>query len=79
QWSTAASLICMTLLINIHDFQDYGPYLNSVNGLFEDRGKHTYWKLEVRKPDGSIVVPDVGIGCYIPGKDEEIILNYSKY
>ncbi|KAJ0065798.1 hypothetical protein NL108_000014 [Boleophthalmus pectinirostris] len=61
------------------EFQDYGPYLNSVNGLFEDREKHTYWQLEVKKPDGTIIVPDVGIGCYIPDNHDEIILNYTKW
>ncbi|KAK7886836.1 hypothetical protein WMY93_026457 [Mugilogobius chulae] len=65
--------------VHLHGVPDYGPYLNSVNGLFEDRDKHTYWQLEVRKPDGKVIVPDVGIGCYIPEKDDEIILNYTKY
>ncbi|KAJ0000052.1 hypothetical protein NQD34_011894 [Periophthalmus magnuspinnatus] len=61
------------------EYQDYGAYLNSVNNLYEDREKHTYWQLEVQKPDGSVIVPDVGIGCYIPDTNEEIILNYTKY
>ncbi|XP_073346720.1 transcobalamin-1-like [Pagrus major] len=58
---------------------NYGPFLQSVNGLHGSQEKRTYWELLVKKTDGQIIRPDVGIGCYIPNKYEQIILNYNKY
>ena len=58
---------------------NYGPFLQSVNGLAGSTEKRTYWELLVRKADHLIIRPDVGIGCYIPSADEQIILNYNKY
>uniref|UniRef100_A0A3B4Z4P6 Transcobalamin-like C-terminal domain-containing protein n=1 Tax=Stegastes partitus TaxID=144197 RepID=A0A3B4Z4P6_9TELE len=58
---------------------NYGPFLQSVNGLPGCEQEQTYWKLLVKKPNNTVIVPDVGIGCYIPSADDQIILKYSKY
>lgn len=59
-------------LINIHrssvwslsftytEDQNYGPYLESVNGLAGNDTEHTYWELLVNTPDGEVLRPDVG-------------------
>uniref|UniRef100_A0A4W6CA95 Transcobalamin-like C-terminal domain-containing protein n=1 Tax=Lates calcarifer TaxID=8187 RepID=A0A4W6CA95_LATCA len=58
---------------------NYGPYLESVNGVAGDDKDHTYWELLVKTPDGKIIRPDVGIGCYIPTASEKIILKFTKW
>uniref|UniRef100_A0A3P8V2S5 Uncharacterized protein n=1 Tax=Cynoglossus semilaevis TaxID=244447 RepID=A0A3P8V2S5_CYNSE len=58
---------------------DYGAYLESVNGLAGSDEDRTYWELLVRTPDGKIIRPDVGIGCYIPREKERIILRLSRW
>ncbi|XP_036943208.1 transcobalamin-1-like [Acanthopagrus latus] len=58
---------------------NYGPFLQSVNGLPGSQKNRTYWELLVKKTDGQTIRPDVGIGCYLPNKYETIILNYNKY
>ncbi|XP_035479526.1 transcobalamin-1 isoform X1 [Scophthalmus maximus] len=58
---------------------NYGPYLKSVNGLAGSDKDRTYWELLVKTPDGKITRPNVGIGCYIPSKNEKIILKFSKW
>ncbi|XP_071368905.1 transcobalamin-1-like [Centroberyx affinis] len=58
---------------------NYGPYLESVNGLAGNPKEHTYWELLVKTTEGEIIRPDVGIGCYIPKANEEIILKYTKW
>ncbi|KAL6104988.1 uncharacterized protein ACO6RY_06610 [Pungitius sinensis] len=58
---------------------NYGPFLTSVNGVTGSPKKRTYWELLVKKAGGQIVRPDVGIGCYIPMANEEIILKFNKY
>lgn len=39
---------------------NYGPYLESVNGLAGSNKDHTYWELLVRTPDGGLIRPNVG-------------------
>ncbi|XP_051253735.1 transcobalamin-1-like [Dicentrarchus labrax] len=58
---------------------NYGPYLESVNGLAGNDKDHTYWELLVNTQDGKIIRPNVGIGCYIPSANEKIILNFTKW
>lgn len=50
---------------------DYGPFLQSVNGLAGD-SKH-YWQLLSGKTALS-----VGMGCYFPKANEVITLKYTK-
>uniref|UniRef100_A0A3Q1GLT0 Transcobalamin-like C-terminal domain-containing protein n=1 Tax=Acanthochromis polyacanthus TaxID=80966 RepID=A0A3Q1GLT0_9TELE len=59
--------------------QNYGPFLQSVNGLSGSTEERTYWQLKVKKPNNSTIIPDVGIGCYIPAANDQIILNYTKF
>ncbi|XP_071778252.1 cobalamin binding intrinsic factor-like [Centroberyx gerrardi] len=58
---------------------NYGPYLESVNGLAGNDQEHTYWELLVKTKEGQIIRPDVGIGCYIPKANEQIILKYTTW
>ncbi|CAJ1065984.1 transcobalamin-1-like [Xyrichtys novacula] len=57
---------------------NYGPSLESVNGVAGNDKDQTYWQLLVMRPDGEFR-PDVGIGCYIPSANEKIILRFSKW
>ncbi|XP_031651116.1 transcobalamin-1-like [Oncorhynchus kisutch] len=59
---------------------NYGPFLESVNGVAGDNAEHTYWELLVQTgKNGSVIRPDVGIGCYIPELNDHIILNFTKW
>ncbi|KAG8002288.1 hypothetical protein GBF38_012734 [Nibea albiflora] len=58
---------------------NYGPYLESVNGVAGNDKDHTYWELLVKTQDGKIIRPDVGIGCYIPSANEQIVLKFTKW
>ncbi|KAL3057773.1 hypothetical protein OYC64_008097 [Pagothenia borchgrevinki] len=61
------------------DNPNFGPYLESVNGVAGNDKDHTYWQLLVKTADGKVIIPDVGIGCYIPKANEQIILTFSKW
>ncbi|CAB1458491.1 unnamed protein product [Pleuronectes platessa] len=58
---------------------NYGPFLESVNGLAGSQEDHTYWEVFVQFPNNTIIATDVGIGCYIPKENEKIILNFTKW
>ncbi|CAG06489.1 unnamed protein product [Tetraodon nigroviridis] len=58
---------------------DYGPFLESVNGLAGSDRDRTYWELLVRTADGRLLRPDVGIGCYVPKPKDQIILNFTRW
>uniref|UniRef100_A0A8C6S8V0 DUF4430 domain-containing protein n=1 Tax=Neogobius melanostomus TaxID=47308 RepID=A0A8C6S8V0_9GOBI len=50
-----------------------------VNGLAGNFAERTYWQLKVKKPNGVVIIPNVGIGCYIPTTNDEIIFNFTSY
>ncbi|XP_056297301.1 cobalamin binding intrinsic factor-like [Pseudoliparis swirei] len=58
---------------------NYGPFLESVNGLAGCHDHRTYWELLVQKPNSHAIPLNVGIGCYIPSAGDVIILNFTKY
>ncbi|KAI4878840.1 hypothetical protein NFI96_033556 [Prochilodus magdalenae] len=58
---------------------DYGPFLESVNGLKGNTTQHTYWQLLIQPKNGMVIVADVGIGCYIPDPDDHIIFKFTKW
>ncbi|CAL9684267.1 unnamed protein product [Knipowitschia caucasica] len=58
---------------------NYGPFLQSVNGLHGNFSQETYWMLQVKLANGTTITPNVGIGCYIPNANDEIIFKYTSY
>ncbi|KAM9469506.1 uncharacterized protein Hap1MRO34_013935 [Clarias gariepinus] len=63
----------------IEDNLNYGPFLVSVNGWAGDPAKHTYWELLVKLKNGTIIRPDVGVGCYIPNPYDTVILKFTTW
>ncbi|XP_075892010.1 cobalamin binding intrinsic factor-like [Nelusetta ayraudi] len=57
---------------------NYGPFLQSVNGLPGDVKNKTYWELLVKDSSGTRPL-NVGIGCFIPKPKDEVILKYTTY
>ncbi|KAJ4935470.1 hypothetical protein JOQ06_017003, partial [Pogonophryne albipinna] len=57
---------------------NYGPYLQSVNGLNGSTKDRTYWELLVKKANETIRL-NVGIGAFIPSENDQIILNFKGY
>uniref|UniRef100_A0A665VU89 Uncharacterized protein n=1 Tax=Echeneis naucrates TaxID=173247 RepID=A0A665VU89_ECHNA len=58
---------------------DFGPFLETVNGLAGKQEEHTYWQL-LSQTSGDEPKPlVVGIGCYQPKKDERIILKFTSW
>ncbi|KAL3057771.1 hypothetical protein OYC64_008095 [Pagothenia borchgrevinki] len=57
---------------------NYGPYLQSVNGLKGSTKDRTYWELLVKKANETITL-NVGIGAFIPSENDQIILNFKEY
>lgn len=40
---------------------NYGPFLESVNGVAGDNAEHTYWELLVQTgKNGPVIIPDLG-------------------
>ncbi|KAJ7990452.1 hypothetical protein DPEC_G00300460 [Dallia pectoralis] len=57
---------------------NYGPFLVRVNGLAGNNTEHTYWQLLVKRGK-TIIIPDVGIGCFIPKPGDTVILKFTKW
>ncbi|XP_048042509.1 transcobalamin beta a [Megalobrama amblycephala] len=55
-----------------------GIYLESVNGLAGSDKDQTYWELLSEKA-GVITRLEVGIGCYQPQRDENMILRFTTW
>ncbi|KAL6470963.1 hypothetical protein MHYP_G00196130 [Metynnis hypsauchen] len=64
---------------HITDTLDYGPYLVSVNGVAGNDNERTYWELLSKLENGTIIRPDVGVGCYIPNPNDTVILKFTKW
>ncbi|KAF4113291.1 transcobalamin beta a [Onychostoma macrolepis] len=58
--------------------QTFGIYLESVNGLAGSDEDQTYWELLSEK-EGVITRLEVGIGCYQPQRDENMILRFTTW
>ncbi|KAK7883191.1 hypothetical protein WMY93_029365 [Mugilogobius chulae] len=61
------------------DDLNFGPLLESVNGLFGSTENHTYWKILVKTPQGEPVRLDVGVGCFLPKAQDQIIFQYTTW
>uniref|UniRef100_A0A669EVM7 DUF4430 domain-containing protein n=1 Tax=Oreochromis niloticus TaxID=8128 RepID=A0A669EVM7_ORENI len=59
------------------DNVNYGPYLESVNGVTGNNEAHTYWELLANVTNGGFQRTEVGIGCIIPSPYQQIILNFT--
>ncbi|KAL2094980.1 hypothetical protein ACEWY4_009699 [Coilia grayii] len=57
---------------------DYGYYLESVNGLAGNNAEHTYWQI-LSHVDGTFTPTPVGVGCYIPKANEVIVFNFTTW
>ncbi|KAI5620759.1 transcobalamin like precursor [Silurus asotus] len=68
-----------TKKFTIKEDPNYGPFLVSVNGLAGNSTDHTYWQLLVKLSNGTLIIPDVGVGCYIPNPQDTVILKFTKW
>ncbi|CAN9510922.1 unnamed protein product [Ophioblennius macclurei] len=76
----------MTRLVMTENFMftysenpDYGPYLESVNGVAGNTDDRTFWELLVKLENGTFVQTDVGIGCFIPKENDHVMLNFTMF
>ncbi|CAB1348541.1 unnamed protein product, partial [Coregonus sp. 'balchen'] len=59
---------------------NYGPFLVSVNGVAGNNTENTFWELLVQTGgNGTTITPNVGIGCYIPERNDRIILRFTVF
>uniref|UniRef100_A0A8C6WF60 DUF4430 domain-containing protein n=1 Tax=Neogobius melanostomus TaxID=47308 RepID=A0A8C6WF60_9GOBI len=61
---------------SVREDPNFGPFLESVNGLAGSDQEQTYWELLVTTATDETIRPEVGIGCYVPKAHDKIILNY---
>ncbi|XP_035767242.1 transcobalamin-1-like [Neolamprologus brichardi] len=59
------------------DNDNYGPYLESVNGVAGNNEARTYWQLLANVTNSEFKPTEVGIGCIIPSPHQQIILNFT--
>ncbi|KAM8741338.1 cobalamin binding intrinsic factor-like isoform 2-T2 [Acanthopagrus schlegelii] len=57
---------------------DFGLLLESVNGVAGSERERTYWEILSRR-SGEYRRLDVGIGCYKPVADEQILLRFTTW
>uniref|UniRef100_A0A4W4E6W2 DUF4430 domain-containing protein n=1 Tax=Electrophorus electricus TaxID=8005 RepID=A0A4W4E6W2_ELEEL len=58
---------------------NYGPFLKSVNGVEGNSADQTYWEILSQLQNGTIIRPDVGMGCYIPRQYNVVILKFTTW
>ncbi|XP_029030478.1 transcobalamin-1-like [Betta splendens] len=63
----------------VKDDPNFGLFLESVNGVAGNENDKTYWELLSKKPGKKEEPLKVGIGCYQPEKNEEIILKFTHW
>ncbi|CAG5874748.1 unnamed protein product [Menidia menidia] len=62
----------------VQEHPDFGPFLESVNGVAGDEAQNTYWEI-LSENSGEYSRLDVGIGCYTPATNEHIVLRFSTW
>ncbi|XP_072230807.1 cobalamin binding intrinsic factor-like [Leuresthes tenuis] len=62
----------------VTEHPDFGPFLESVNGVAGEDSKNTFWEI-LSESSGEYTRLDVGIGCYTPKVNEHIILRFSSW
>ncbi|KAG5284110.1 hypothetical protein AALO_G00023070 [Alosa alosa] len=63
---------------NVTYNNDYGYYLEKVNGVAGNDADHTYWQI-LSNSSGKLDPTNVGVGCYIPKAYETIVFNFTKW
>ncbi|XP_061593303.1 transcobalamin-1-like [Cololabis saira] len=58
---------------------NYGPFLESVNGVYGNKEEQTYWQLLEKEPNKEPVPLSVGMGSYIPREGVAVILNFTRW
>uniref|UniRef100_A0AAY5EWL3 Transcobalamin-like C-terminal domain-containing protein n=1 Tax=Electrophorus electricus TaxID=8005 RepID=A0AAY5EWL3_ELEEL len=67
------------LNFTVTEYPDYGPFLVSVNGLARNDTQKTYWEILDKLQNGTIIRPDVGVGCFIPNPNDTVILKFTTW
>lgn len=62
----------------VSENDDYGYYLESINGVAGNNTEHTFWKI-LSVINGTETQTPVGVGCYLPQENEHIIFRFTKW